>query len=343
MRYVEMNLGAAVLREGPEPETPPGYARVRVLACGVCATDLHLLRGMVLPRGATYPVRPGHEVAGIVEQLNAKTSAVSEGDLVVLHPLAPCGGCRACLQGEDQRCEAVRALGMHDAGGFAEKVVWPVSRMLRANGLSPNAAALLADAAATAHNALRLARLPPGGALCVLGAGGLGTGALAVAKALDPTVRLAAVVRSEASAERLRALGVEVHCGGLEGAARDLRRRLGRMDAVIDFSGQAEAPAEAVTLLRRGGRFVLGSVVDAPLTLGTSSAFMAHELQVIGVYVSGIRDLAAVIELAHHGRLEAEEWVSHRRPLAEFNDAVAIAASRPPGTVRVIVECDGAP
>jgi NAD+-dependent secondary alcohol dehydrogenase Adh1 len=342
VRYVEMNLGAATLREGPEPETPPGYARVKVQACGVCATDLHLLRGMVLPRGATYPVRPGHEVAGIVEELHAKTSAISEGDLVVLHPLAPCGGCRACLQGEDQRCEAVRALGMHDAGGFAEKVVWPVSRMLRANGLTPAAAALLADAAATAHNALRLARLPPGGALCVLGAGGLGTGALAVAKALDPTVRLAAVVRSEASADRLRAFGVEVHCGGLEGAARDLRRRLGRMDAVIDFSGQAEAPAEGVTLLRRGGRFVLGSVVDAQLTLGTSSAFMAHELQFIGVYVSGMRDLAAVIDLAHHGRLQAEEWVSHRRPLTEFNDAVAIAAGRPPGTVRVVVECDGA-
>ncbi|MDQ6816090.1 MAG: hypothetical protein M3018_01615, partial [Actinomycetota bacterium] len=148
--------------------------------------------------------------------------------------------------------------------------------------------------------------------------------------------------RSEASAERLEALGVEVHCGGLEGAARDLRRRLGRMDAVIDFSGQAEAPGEGVALLRRGGRFVLGSVVDAQLALGTSSAFMAHELQFIGVYVSGIRDLAAVIELAHQGRLEADGWVSHRRPLTQFNDAVAIAASRPPGTVRVVVECDGA-
>jgi 2-desacetyl-2-hydroxyethyl bacteriochlorophyllide A dehydrogenase len=342
VRYVEMNLGAAVLREGPEPQTPPGYARVKVLACGVCATDLHLLRGMVLPRGATYPVRPGHEVAGIVEQVNADGVHVGEGDLVILHPLAPCGGCAACQRGEDERCETVRALGMHDPGGFAEWVVWPVSRMLPANGLSPAAAALLADAAATAHNALRLARVPPGGSLCVLGAGGLGTGALAVARALDPTVRLAAVVRSEASAERLEAIGIDVHCGGLEGAARDLRRKLGRMDAVIDFSGQAEAPAEGVAMLARGGRLVLGSVVDTPLTLGTSSAFMARELQVLGAYVSTLQDLAAVIELAHHRRLEAEEWVSHRRSLADFNDAVAIAASRPPGTVRVVVECDGA-
>ena len=59
MRYAELDFGAAALRDGPEPETPPGYARVRVLACGVCATDLHLLHGMVLPPGASYPVRPG--------------------------------------------------------------------------------------------------------------------------------------------------------------------------------------------------------------------------------------------------------------------------------------------
>src|ERR687883_1960657 len=103
-----MNLGAALLREGPEPHTPLGYARVKVLSCGVCATDLHLLRGMVLPRGATYPVRPGHEVAGIVEEVNAPGAPVAEGDLAVLHPLAPCGSCPACARGEDQRCESLR-------------------------------------------------------------------------------------------------------------------------------------------------------------------------------------------------------------------------------------------
>ena len=189
-----------VLREGPEPETPPGYARVRVLACGVCATDLHLLRGMVLPPGASYPIRPGHEVAGIVEHVNADDARIAEGDLVVLHPLASCGECPACMRGEDQRCAALRTLGVQDPGGFAEFVVWPASRMLPANGIAPAAAALLADAAATAHNAFRAANLPPGGALCVFGAGGLGMGALAVARALDPDARLAAVVRSEASA-----------------------------------------------------------------------------------------------------------------------------------------------
>jgi 2-desacetyl-2-hydroxyethyl bacteriochlorophyllide A dehydrogenase len=292
----------------------------------------------VLPRGASYPVRPGHEVAGIVERVNARDAPVTEGDLAVLHPLAPCGRCPGCLRGEDQRCDAVRALGIHDPGGFADTVVWPASRMLPANGVDPAAAALLADAAATAHNALRLAGVPPGGALCVLGAGGLGTGVLSVARALDPEVRLAAVVRSEASAARLETLGVEVH-RGLEGAARALRRSIGRMDAVIDFSGQAAAPPEGIALLRRGGRLVLGSVVDAAFTLGDSSAFMAHELQVVGAYASGLHDLAAVVELARNGRLDASAWVTHRRPLADFEHALALADNRPPGTIRVVVEC----
>ena len=99
MRYAEMEFGAARLRDGAEPETPPGFARVRVLACGVCATDLHLLHGMVLPRGASYPVRPGHEIAGIVEHVNGDGARVSQGDLAILHPLAPCGECPACLRG----------------------------------------------------------------------------------------------------------------------------------------------------------------------------------------------------------------------------------------------------
>ncbi len=175
MRYIELDVGAARLREGPEPALAPGFARVRVLACGVCGTDRDLLHGMVLPPGASYPVRPGHEVAGIVERVDGGAGHVREGDLAILHPLAPCGRCAECRHGErEQRCHAIRTLGIQDPGGFAEQVVWPATRMLPANGLDPAAAALLADAAATAHNAVRLAGVPRGGRLCVLGAGGLG-------------------------------------------------------------------------------------------------------------------------------------------------------------------------
>jgi D-arabinose 1-dehydrogenase-like Zn-dependent alcohol dehydrogenase len=328
MRFLEMDAGAATLREGPRPHTPPGYARVRVLACGICGTDLHLLRGMVLPPGVEYPIRPGHEVAGIVEavntaEVNAAEAPVAVGELAVLHPLATCGSCEACRAGQDQRCESARVLGLHEPGGLAETVVWPAARMLPANGIAPATAALLADAAATAHHALGLAALPRGGGLCVLGAGGVGTSVLAIARALDPTVRLSAVVRSEATAARVAALGVEVH-QGLEDAARTLRRRSGRMDAVIDFSGDPGAPVQ-------------GAVVDQPLGLGDSSTFMTRELQVVGAYCSSLADLAAVIDLVRAGRLDADSWVSHSRPLGEAPEALALALERPAGMVRVVV------
>jgi threonine dehydrogenase-like Zn-dependent dehydrogenase len=209
--------------------------------------------------------------------------------------------------------------------------------MLPAGGLAPAAAALLPDAAATAHHALRRAELPPGGTLYVLGAGGVGTSVLAIARALDPTLRLAAVVRSPASAERIAALGVEVH-RGLDDAIPALRRRLGRADAVIDFTGQAAAPAVGAALLRRGGRLVLGSVVDAPLHAGASSAFMTRELELRGAYASSLADLAAVIGLARQGRLDPGEWATHRFALADAPAALALAAERPPGMVRVVVE-----
>src|SRR4051794_13866327 len=185
MRYVELDVGRATLREGSEPQTPAGCARVRVLACGVCGTDVHLRRGMILPRGVSYPIRPGHEVAGIVEHVNARDAPVREGDLAVLHLLATCGRCPACVAGLDQRCEQGRILGIHEPGGLADVVVWPASRMLPANGIPPAQAAVLADAGATAHHALRVAALPRGGVLCVLGAGGVGTCVLALARAVD--------------------------------------------------------------------------------------------------------------------------------------------------------------
>jgi propanol-preferring alcohol dehydrogenase len=206
MRYVQLAPGEVVLAEGPPPELAPGDARVRVLACGVCGTDVHALRGMVLPKGARYPIRPGHEVAGIVEEVNNGTAGVSVGDLVALHPIAPCGRCDDCLAGDDKRCERGRALGFHVPGGMAEEVVWPADRMIGVSGLGAAEAALLPDAVATAYRALMAARLPTGGSLCVIGPGGVGTHVLALARALDPDARLAAVVRSKAAAARVEAL-----------------------------------------------------------------------------------------------------------------------------------------
>lgn len=341
MRLVEISPGHAALREGPRPPLLPGTARVRVTACGVCGTDVHCLHGMVLPRGATYPVHPGHEVAGVVAELDeeaAELEGVAVGDSVVLHPLDTCGQCPACRGGEEQRCGQVTTLGLHVDGGMAEEVVWPVSRMVAVNGLPPAEAALLADAGATAYHALRRADVPAGGALCVIGAGGIGTQVLKLAKAMDPTVLLAAVVRSEASAERVGRLGAHV-VRSLDGAYRGVREALGPLDAVVDFSGARGAPVQGVRMLRRGGRLIIGSVVDEPVTLGTSvSGITSREISIAGAYVSTMDELRAVAKLALDGTLDMSDSVSRRYPLDRAVEALRLVENHPPGLVRLVLE-----
>ncbi|HET7172835.1 MAG TPA: alcohol dehydrogenase catalytic domain-containing protein [Nocardioidaceae bacterium] len=350
MRYVEITPGQVTLREGPPAALQPGDARVRVLACGVCGTDLEALRGMVLPRGVDYPLRPGHEIAGVVTEAGPAldgtgttppdTPAVgtpAAGEMVVLHPLAPCGTCEACRRGEEQLCSDVRALGFHTPGGLAEEVVWPAARMVPVRGLPPAQAALLADAVATAFHALTYAEVPAGGVLCVLGAGGLGGQVIRLARVLHPDVTVVAVVRSQATADRVAQLG-GVAIRGLEGALRGVRDAVGRPDAVIDFTGDETAAGVGLRLLRPGGRLVLGSVVDKPIDLGISvTGITSREIAVRGAYVSTMDELRAVTELACAGRLDLGDAVSHVLPLERAPEALEIVEAHPPGLQRLVI------
>jgi 2-desacetyl-2-hydroxyethyl bacteriochlorophyllide A dehydrogenase len=330
VRCLEIDPGHARLSEAAPPALPDGWGRVRVRACGVCGTDLHLLHGMPLPRDATYPVRPGHEVAGTL--VEGAGGGLAAGDDVVLHPLIPCGACGACRRGHENRCRTATAIGLDHAGGLADEVVWPLHRMVRAPGIPAEQAAVLPDAVASAYHALMLAELPPGGALTVLGAGGVGAHVLQLARVLDPAARLTAVVRSDGTAARLARLelGIDV--------VRDSGDVSGGQDAVVEFGGGALALSRALPMLARGGRLVIGSMSEEPLDLATTvTAVATRELQIVGSYASTIDDLVAVVQLAASGRLDLSRSVSHRVALDRAGDALELLERRPPGLSRIVV------
>lgn len=340
MRYLRLSPETAELCDGPPPERPDGWARVRVGACGVCRTDVHLLEGMVLPRGVRYPVRPGHEVAGVVVEAD-EAGVVREGQPVVLHPLAGCGECTACADGREQQCRRPTLLGMGAPGGFAEEVVWPASRMVATGDLPAAEAALLSDAVATAYHALRRTGAAPDGTLCVIGAGGVGANVLRLARVLHPGIRLAAVVRRPATAELVAPLA-DVVVTGLKDAHRAVREQLGPADAVVEFSGAADAPGEAFRMLRTGGTFVVGAIRDEPFSLGTTlTGLAAREIMVVGSYISTLAELRTVTELAVDGRLDLSHSVAARYPLAAAGDAVLALAERGVGPSRIVVEPEG--
>lgn len=347
-RHVEISPGLVELVSASRSEhdvLTAGQALVRVLACGICGTDLHVLHGMRLPPGASYPVRPGHEVCGIVERvarLDDDTEGVAVGDMVVLHPVDPCGHCDMCGSGSEQLCPRGEILGIHRPGGLADYVVWPMHRMVVVRDIAPIEAAVLSDAVATAYRAARLADLSAGGRACVLGAGGVGTHVLQILQILHPSLTLVGVVRSLSSRDRLEAAGfeAEIHDDLL---LRRVRERHGSFDAVIDFTGESAAPALGIRLLRAGGTLVLGSVLDGDLNTGPAVAVQSRELTVRGAYASSIDDLRAAVELASTGQLDLSRSVSHVRRLDDVENAFAELEARPAGLVRMVLTTDEAP
>jgi 2-desacetyl-2-hydroxyethyl bacteriochlorophyllide A dehydrogenase len=337
LRAVVIVPGSVTLDRVSRDECPPGWTRLRVLACGVCGTDLHLLHGMSLPAGAHYPVYPGHEVAACVIETDPLGGGATLGATVVLHPLMPCGTCSACETGSENLCTKAEVLGIHHKGGLSDELLWRSDRLVEVGSLDPLLAALLPDAVATAYHSIVRAELPMRGKIAVIGAGGVGTNVLELSRVLYPSSEAVAVVRSDGTATRIRSLGFPV-IQGLEGAGRAVRKLIGEVDAVIDFSGEASAPTEGTRMLRRGGRLVLGSVLDESVALQTTyTGLVTREVGIVGSYSSTISDLRAVAKLAIDGQLPLEGLVSHEVELADASHAFEILEQRPPGMARVIV------
>jgi 2-desacetyl-2-hydroxyethyl bacteriochlorophyllide A dehydrogenase len=328
--------GKLELINSPREERAPGWTRLKVLACGICGTDLHLLHGMKMPAGAGYPVYPGHEVAAEVIEADPDNGP-QPGTRVVVHPLLPCGECEDCKSGREHYCKTGEMLGVHRPGGLAEELVWRSDRLVPADDLDPIYAALLPDAVATAYHAFQRANLRPGGSLAVIGSGGVGTNVLQIARAIDPDVKIVAIVNSDGSAKRVRDLGFSV-IQGLEGAGRAVRSQFGEMDAVIDFSGADGASNEGIRMLRKTGRLVLGSVRDVKFELSTTyTGLMTREIEIVGSYSNSLSDLQAVTELVRSGKLSLAGLVSHTFPLEAIDEAFDVLEQRPAGMVRVVI------
>lgn len=159
------------LCELPEPVAGPGQVRLRVLACGVCHTDLHTVEGdLPLPK---LPLVPGHQVVGVVDAVGKGVEGLRPGDPVGVPWLyATCGTCDFCRRGEENLCDAGRFTGYHVDGGYAEFIVAEADFVCRLpEGLESVAAAPLLCAGIIGYRALRLSKIEPGGRLGLYGFG----------------------------------------------------------------------------------------------------------------------------------------------------------------------------
>lgn len=320
-----MATGPLEAVELPMPQPGPGEVRIRVEACGVCRTDLHLAEGDLAPRRARTV--PGHEVVGRVEARGAGAERFAVGDRVGVAWLRrTCGRCRWCRQGRENLCPRAEFTGWDADGGFAEHAVVDEAFAYRLpEAIAPDAAVPLLCSGIVGYRALRRASLPPGGRLGIYG---FGASAHLVAQV---AVRQGAVVhvmtRSAAACE----LALELGAASAVGAADPPPEPL---DAAILFAPVGDLVPPALRALDRGGICVLAGIhlTDVPSLVYERELF--YEKQVRSVTANTRADGEEFLRLA--GTLGIVPR-THTRPLAEAADTLTdLAADRYEGAAVLV-------
>lgn len=318
-------MKAAVLHELRKPlaveevERPrPGENEVliKVEACGVCHSDLHIVDGDWKQFGGItkIPLVPGHEVAGRVAEVGSGVRDLKPGDRVgVPWIFWTCGECEFCREGNENLCVKQKITGLTVDGGYAEYIKAPATHATKIPGpISSAQAAPLFCAGVTVYRAIKKAHLAAGQRLAVFGVGGLGHLAIQIGKHLGAEVTAVDV------AEDKLALASSL------GAARTLNsdsanvvkeiRRAGGMHVILVTSGAKAAYDTAFPCLRPTGRLL---VVGLPAEICFPPIMMAAgEVHIQASAVGTRQDLAEVLDMAAAGKLHCQVAT---RPLADAN------------------------
>jgi S-(hydroxymethyl)glutathione dehydrogenase/alcohol dehydrogenase len=265
----------------PVPAPRTGEVLVKVTACGVCHTDLHVIKGEV---GFPTPCVLGHEICGTVAALGPGVHSVKEGSAVACAFIMPCGTCRFCVQGRDDLCETFFAMNrlkgtlydgetrlqrtdgtplwMYSMGGLAEYAVVPATDVFALpEAVRTHEAAILGCGVFTAYGAVRhSADLRAGEKVAVVAVGGVGMNLVQVARAFGAALIIAVDIVDE-KLDMARRLGATHTVNGqrddVVATVRELTGGIG-VDVAFEALGRAETFIQASEVLRDGGRQKFG-------------------------------------------------------------------------------------
>jgi alcohol dehydrogenase len=315
MLAVHLENGAVSVREIPVPNRPPGFAFLRLLAGGICNTDLELQRGYYGFSGT-----PGHEfVAQVVE---ADTPSLI-GRRVVGEINLACHACEWCAKGLERHCPHRTVLGIvNQPGAFQELFVLPESNLHVLPGAMTIERAVFTEPLAAACEILDQVSIPAGETVAVLGDGKLGLLIAMVLRAQGYRVH-----QFGRHLEKLRiaaAAGVEVEMAGG-------RQPVAEYGWVVDATGSAEGLRTAAAMVRPRGTVILKSTVHGMVAVDTAP-LIVNEITLVG---SRCGRFEAALPLLEHPGIRLEEMIVARYPLQEAAAAFARAAT--PGTLKVLL------
>jgi len=247
--------------ERPIPEPGAGQVRIKVQACGVCHSDVLTKEG-AWP-GIQYPRVPGHEVAGVIDEVGAGVSAWQKGQRVgVGWHGGQDGTCRECRRGDFRNCRNLKICGISYDGGYQQYMVAPVEALAAIpESLSDAEAAPLLCAGITTYNALRHSGAFPGDLVAVVGVGGLGH--LGIQFAAKFGYQVAAIGRGSENATLAKKLGASVYIDSTATNAAQALQKLGGAQVILATAPSSKVMSELIDGLAPNGKLmVVGATFD---------------------------------------------------------------------------------
>jgi alcohol dehydrogenase, propanol-preferring len=301
-----------VVAEVEKPTPGPQEVRLKILTCGICHTDLHIVEGELPSK--KLPVIPGHQIVGVVESVGKKVTRFRVGNKVGVAWLnSTCGKCEFCLKGKENLCEKARFTGYDVDGGYAEYTV--VSQDFAYNipkGFSDIEAAPLLCAGVIGFRALRLSEIERGGRLGLFGFGASAHIVIQIAKHWGCQVYV--FTRSEEHRKLARDLGA-LWAGGADETPPT------KMQSAIIFAPAGKLVLEALRVLEKGGTLALAGIYMTPIPELDYQEHLYYEKTVRSVANSTRKDAEDLLELA--GKISIHTEVQEF-PLAEANRALLL-------------------
>ena len=300
------------INETELPKPNGNQVIIKVKSTGVCHSDLHLWEGgydtgdgfmKVTDRGVKFPVTPGHEVVGNIEDVGDSVEGVNIGDLVLVYPWIGCGECPTCKKGDTNLCESPRSLGVFQDGGYAEYVLVPDAKFLaKIDNLDPDAAASLACSGLTAFTAVKKALTNSPENILIVGAGGLGLMGVQIANALTKANIICADLDDE-KLESAKKLGATHIINTKESDAvkkiMSICNEKG-VDSIIDFVNAPPTVKMDLSLIRKRGNIILVGLFGGSVELSLVSVPL-KAITIQGAYTGNYNDMLELIKLAQRG------------------------------------------
>lgn len=326
------------IAEIPVPVCAADQVVVRTAFCGLCGTDLEILHG-ALPEGhVRYPVVPGHEWTGVVEDVGSTVQNLRKGDRVSVEGYLPCGHCSACQAGEVNRCQAHEQIGMTHNGGLAEFVVAPAESCHIVPDQIGLDEALMVEPASTVVRGIERAKPEKRIRVAIIGCGTIGLVAARVIQLYEPE-RVLGIDLFVGQASLARQAGMDEFT--VEQNPEILAKMSGQQgwDLVINCAQGLKPMMLALDIVRSGGCVVFIGGVAASETLSIpANLIQMKDLHVEGIFGYTTASWKKTLELVASGRLKLGDLITHRKQITEIESALKLVQTRTEAIGKITIQ-----